>query len=440
MERCCQEHGVSYYRRRRGAVYLFVLTTGMLVTVIAMAVLFASQINGRMVAQNNDSIEAQALAQSALEFGLNAIAGDSNWRNDYPANMPVGPTFLGRGTIGFSIVDDAGGILADPNDSVRVYGIGKVNNACRVYSVHCSVSSSPLTCLQAVEASAGGGNFGTSTTFTGSGTLSSNGTISGTLNAFNALNLQAGLGILSLLSSGTGTRNGLLLPTLTFPDSTHVFDYYKAAGTNLSIGSLPVLSNVSQLWYRVLGPNFNTMGGGSSANGIYILDCKGGNVSIKNCRIVGTLVLLNAGPSCAVQGSNYFQTGANGFPVLMVQGNFSIGTSTTALADTSSTGYAGVSSINYNQTLPYLNVTDSTYTTTYPSRFEGLVYVSGNVTIPNLASPTITGALIVGGSLTASSGAAFNYNSAFLASPPPGFTSNSAIAPAGGTWQWEAAQ
>lgn len=424
-------------RPRRGAVYLFVLTTAMLVTVLAMAVLYCAQIRGRVVAQDNDSAEAQALAQGAVEFALNALANDSNWRTDYPANLPVGPIPLGRGTIGFSVVDDSGGSLAtDTSGTIRVYGIGKVNKATKVYSVHCG--SSPATCLQAAVAVSGTATFGAFMTVGGSGTISSNGLMTATLDSFGTINLQCGLTLAATACTGTGARTSLFTPLLTFPDTTHAFDYYTQKGTSLSIGSLPVSGTVSQLWYRLLAPNVNSGSGGTDKKGIYIIDCQGKTISIAYCRIVGTLVLLNVGSGSIIQNSNYFSPGAQNLPVLMVQGNIQIATTATALADKSATGYASVPSINYNPAgAPYLGVSDTTYTTTYPSEIDGLVYVSGSLTTSS--SPTFNGVVVVGNALSSSGKLTVNFDSTIYSNPPAGFTVGNVV-PAGGTWQWEAAQ
>src|SRR5689334_5864746 len=94
--------------QRRGGVYVFVLGTAMLVTIIGMMVLTTSQINVRASGGTNDGMEAAALAESAVEFALQKVAKDSTWRTDYTNNVIVTPAVpLGRGTISFKLADDA---------------------------------------------------------------------------------------------------------------------------------------------------------------------------------------------------------------------------------------------------------------------------------------------------------------------------------------------
>ncbi|MDB5172345.1 MAG: hypothetical protein JWN51_1118 [Phycisphaerales bacterium] len=413
---------------------MFVLATGMVIAVIAAAVLTVAQVNGRVVSQANDSAEAEVLAENAVEYALNVIANDSNWRTDYPALMAVGPVPMGRGTISFTLADDMGGTLAtSTTDSIRIYGTGKVRNATKVYSLK-AAPVSPLNCLQTVMDVSGAATFGSTMTISGSGLIASNVSVTGNSNNFNALNVEAVTTV--LLCSGTGTHTGLAAAR-SLPDSTHVFDFYKTNGTSISIGSLPKVGVNYQCFYRVLSPSVNTLGGGTNASGIYVIDCQNNNIQVAFCRVVGTLVLLNVGSASTVQSSNYFQTGTNGYPVLMVQGAITIKTASANLVDNSATGNATVASINYNQTgAPYQGVADTTFTTAYPSRFDGLVYVSGALTTSTVVN--INGVLIVGGAYTGTtlSTLTLNYDSSSYKNPPPGFTGGS-LAPVSGSWRWE---
>ncbi|MDB5331722.1 MAG: hypothetical protein JWP03_2873, partial [Phycisphaerales bacterium] len=271
---------------------------------------------------------------------------------------------------------------------------------------------------------------------TGSGIVASNVSVTGNSNSFNALNVEAVTTVTGC--TGTGTHNGLATAR-TFPDSTHVFDFYKTNGTSISIGSLPVSGTTSQCFYRVLSSSVNSLGGATNASGIYVIDCQSKVIQVAFCRVVGTLVLLNVGSGSTIQSSNYFQQGSSGYPVLMVQGAITIKTAATNLADNSATGNANVASINYNQSgAAYQGVTDTTYTTQYPSRFDGLVYVSGNLTTSS--APNFNGALVVGGTYTGSAftSITLTYDSSFYKNPPPGFTGTS-LAPVSGSWRWETA-
>src|SRR5213592_3040504 len=91
-------------RCRRGAIYVYVLATSLLVTVIGLSVLNVAQINGRVTRVGNDAAEAEVLAESAVEFAANALAADSNWRSTYTSGSLTTGVALGHGTISFKLV------------------------------------------------------------------------------------------------------------------------------------------------------------------------------------------------------------------------------------------------------------------------------------------------------------------------------------------------
>jgi hypothetical protein len=221
-------------------------------------------------------------------------------------------------------------------------------------------------------------------------------------------------------------------PASEFPDPVHSFDYYTQNGTSIPIGGLGTSGTNRIIQYKVLSAGVNTLGGGVNANGIYVIDCQGQNLVISNFRMFGTLVILNPGSGTTIQGAVYFAPNTLGAPSLMVQGDCAIATGSTNLADnvaqTANFNIAGA---------PYLGATDTTYSTSYPCRFDGIVYVSGNLTTSNTF--TTQGTVIVNGTWTSSGTANLVYDPASYNNPPPGFTS-SKPAPVSGSWRWENAQ
>ena len=78
-------------------------------------------------------------------------------------------------------------------------------------------------------------------------------------------------------------------------------------------------------------------------------------------------------------------------------------------------------------------MTDSTFTTTYPCRFEGVVYVSGNLTA---TATTFIGSVIVNGTFTANTSISITYDSSVYTNAAPGFFSSS-LSTVPSSWQWE---
>lgn len=429
-------HPASWQRRgRRGSVYVFVLGAGMLLAVAGMALLTTAQITLRSAVAGDDGDEAAALAESGVELALARINANANWRTAYSSNVEVTPCTLGRGTVGFKLVDETDGSLSNnTGDPVRVYGIGRCNKATRVYSVRCGPA--PLSCLQSTM------TFGQAVTVSpvdyvikGSSTISSNGNIS----AVAAKLFQTGLdaaGTLSLgASSGTGTRKaGAAAKVL--PDSATVFDYYVANGTQIT--GVPSVSGVLQITSVLISPANNPYGGGTNARGIYYIDCAGANVLLAKVRLVGTLVLRNCGLA-TLQTQIIMAPAQSGYPVLMVQGNMAWTADATRLAE-------ATAAVNFNPPgtpYPYNygaggGVSNATLTDRYQTQIAGLVYINGTFDTSS-ALVLNKGVIVCTNSWAPTAGSIdLTYEPASYTSPPPGFLGTKVV-PVAATWRWESA-
>src|SRR5206468_12727179 len=95
---------------------------------------------------------------------------DSNWRTTYTSGSMTTGKSLGHGTISFKLIDENDGSLANnTSDSVRVWGIGQVNNTVRVYSALLAPSTLPLSSLQVTMDAVGAATLG-ATNIAGAGT------------------------------------------------------------------------------------------------------------------------------------------------------------------------------------------------------------------------------------------------------------------------------
>ena len=156
---------------------------------------------------------------------------------------------------------------------------------------------------------------------------------------------------------------------------------------------------------------------------------------MSQCRVVGTLVLLNTTTASTIQDSNYFAPTSNNAASLLVRGDITIAMTGTALADNGATGDAYVGAINFNPAgTPYNGASDATYVTTYPSEIDGAVYISGNL-VTNSA-PAFVGSVLIGSNVQTSGSLSLNYSAIPYNSPPAGFKT-SALVPIQGTWVWE---
>ena len=128
-------------RARRGGIYIFVLGSSLLVGLIGMSAVALTQIKARSVGDSNDIAEASALAESGVELALMKFGNDANWQTDYPSGTATTPVSMGHGTVSFKWATVSGG--------VRIYGIGKVHNATRIYSIKATVGQPSARCCSA---------------------------------------------------------------------------------------------------------------------------------------------------------------------------------------------------------------------------------------------------------------------------------------------------
>src|SRR5439155_25093292 len=75
--------------------------------------------------------------------------------------------------------------------------------------------------------------------------------------------------------SGSGYNGARRIVTTprTMPGS-NVFDYYIANGTAIPVSLCTNYAGTKALNQLVLSPSINTLGGGTNANGIYVIDCQ----------------------------------------------------------------------------------------------------------------------------------------------------------------------
>ena len=152
-----------------------------------------------------------------------------------------------------------------------------------------------------------------------------------------------------------------------------------------------------------------------------------------DCRIVGTLVVLNPGPGTDFGRTNTvnWEPAVPNYPALLVSGNIEISITAGTLYETSQSGSYNPPGTPYEG---FAVTEDADDADTYPSVIKGLVYVSGNLQTRNHL--VLDGVLVVGGSLDATAGdISLTYQPTFLNNPPPGFGSAGTMAVSPGTWQ-----
>lgn len=129
---------------RRGATYIAVLMTAMLVTIAALSGLSAARSRLRAVETASYTTRARFYAEAAVDMGLHAVRVDSNWRNNYTNDEWVSERTMGSGDYAWKLVDEEDGDLAGSSAGpVRLYGKGMAGDATRIYSVKLKPRAAP---------------------------------------------------------------------------------------------------------------------------------------------------------------------------------------------------------------------------------------------------------------------------------------------------------
>ena len=413
---------------RGGYLYVAVMVIATLVGLVGLSAISVARMELRSSVESQDSSNATHLSQSAVELALAKLQSDPAWRTNLTSGTeyPSGGVALNGGTLSWKLVDSDGNLNDDDSDFVRIYGIGRSRGMTSVTSVLTWPSGTPLSCLEASFHCQNNLTLSLLVNWTTNQIISSNGDISAS--AFGAdINGQV-----EAAGTVTGNINGTSISQITprkMPGSS-VFEYYLSRGTYIDVDLLPLDgSGRPQVTRTVLGPGSNPYGSGINPAGIYVIDCRTKSLQISNCRITGTILLLNPGSSTRIKDSVCWKNAVENLPSLLVSGSVEIAHNTSVL-DESSLG------VNFNPPgSPWEGSTDSNNDDTYPSQIEGLVYVSGTLKFPAFTPESTLNGVVVCGSASAQSFADFTWQSIFKNYPPPGFAAGSDMQIVPGSWK-----
>ena len=402
--------------RCRGSIYVHVLASSLLITIIGLASLAVVRVQMRSSRLARDSDEARACAVSAVELGRLYVKQDSNWRTTRPNGTWVQDEPLGAGRFTLQGIDPQDGLLSDSiYEPVVLTGMGARGIARHKVQVTLVPIIKPLTalntCLHAsglLQVKANNRITAIGASVSTNGQLDNDATIDGNAEAQSV--------------DHTGTVTG----TLTVPGSVKpvpdagVFGDYTSKAT-----SVPYAANIAGV---VLGPGCNPLGP-TDPNGLYVINTGGGNLTIKNVRIYGTLIIRAAGKTVTVDDAIFMQNYRSDFPVLLVEGNLVIKSKSVEGPLSEAT-----CSTNFNPAgAPYGGTSDSDTTDQYPNEIRGLVHVKGSLSLQQTAR--IAGGVICEGAVTCEGANAIIYDAALYTSPPKGYTYVEKMKVSPGSWK-----
>ncbi|MBU0719303.1 MAG: hypothetical protein KJ749_13725 [Planctomycetes bacterium] len=403
--------------RRRGSMYVMVLGCTMLVTVIGLSALALTRVERRTAEGTGSLIQARLYAMSAIEIGLHRIQNDVDWRTTYPNGVWETDQPIGTGTYTLMGTDSDGLPLDnDEMDPLVLTGIGIQGEAVYSLQVTLVAEETPLealnTCLHAageIQVKAGDSVTVTGAPLSTNGNLRKDGIVYGDAQAATL--------------SGGGTITGtatIPAPPKDFPDPG-VLDTYRALATAAPLG-------ITSIEGSVIGPGFTTWGI-TNPDGVYYIDTTGKDISIKESRIYGTLVVNAPGKKLVLEDPVFIHPARADYPALIVNGNveFKYKSDVTVLSEfTYLTNYNPIG-------VPYEGASDPDLGDNYPNEVRGLVHVFGTITF--IESARVRGVVLAESTVVCDKANEIVHDPALYTNPPMGYTAPPAMKISPGTWQ-----
>jgi len=414
---------------RPGSTYVLVVGLTALVMTLALGAIAVARIQARRDRADADVVQARLLAHAAVEMGRLFIKNDPLWRTHYPNGTwgTCALNNLGHGAL--KGIDPNDGDLADHElDPLVLIGTGVSGAATQAMEVTLQAHPKAYGCLEV-------------SLYAGSDLTLNACTVQSDQIIATGQDGTASAAAVYAAAEASGDLNGAIyfgtttagVAARSLPDPSTVFDTYQALGTRISRFRLPYSSSEDAriLAGVVLSPARNPYWPyDTNSQGVYFIECDGCNVCIRNCRIVGTLVLRNAGLGSRVEGSVHWEPAVANYPALLVEGRMAFQFAALSL-DEESLG------VNFNPYgTPYGGEWDNDVQDFYPSRIKGLVYVKKNAVV-RAGTQTFDGVVIAGKSFTAEDGSVLNlhYDATYLNDPPPAFRERILMKPATGSYE-----
>ena len=397
---------------RRGSIYLLVIIVSAILTTIGLttiAVVARELQSSRLVGSVG---KARMLAVSGVDLAGHRLTNTPDWRTLYASTPIVDAEAIGSGivTVTWSALDAA------PLSPVSVLAEATVGEATQLVSVTFQPRAVPFDTLSRAVHVAGDAVFNRAIVYADAPIAANNNiiAISSEIDAdVEATGNINGGSYLGLTTSGTAL--------LSVPAPV-LFADYAARAVHIPFASLPAgrIDNV------VLSPGNQPYTGVTHPAGLYVIDCQGANITVRNCRIVGTLILLNVGASSRISQAVLMEPARPGEPTLLVQGSITIRLRQFLLSELDlGTNFNPVGS-------PYEGVEDSTIDDRYPSEIRGLTYVSGTLSCLDRA---VFDGVVLAGRLECSDTFIVRHDRAIQKTPPDGFVDQYIYTAQPGTWE-----
>jgi hypothetical protein len=410
---------------RTGTIYLAVLGVALIVGALSATAIHVARIELHKAVTADEMARTRLAAQSGIEYAISVINSNADWRTEYQSGVPVSLedascTLTGTGEFSFTLTDSDDDLADDENDAVTLQATGVSGNTKSIVEVLLAPTGLGLDCLDSALHAEGQITLDANLSMY---RVSSNSTIE--IKSPRTLTVTKDVWAMQTISGTVNPTTAKIQyqPTAReMPDPESVFEYYKSNGTWISLPS-------GSIEEELLSPNHNPYGSETNTQGIYIVDCGGVSITLRECRIVGTLVLLHAGAGTRIKDCILMEPAVPNFPALLVEGPLEMDWDYTTLISEN-----GIS-INLNPFgLPIGGLIDGVLGGSWPGEIKGLIYLTGNLVVKN-KEPKINGVIVAGGTVNVTNRINHTHDATTYLNPPPGFAAGSKMKIVPGTWK-----
>ncbi|MCA9245153.1 MAG: DUF2572 family protein [Phycisphaerales bacterium] len=392
--------GVSARRRRtRGGIYLLVLGGAMLITVIGVAGLSAARIRRSIAVDEAGLVKSRAQTDSAVELGLRIALSEAGWRASRTSGFWVHNRAVDNGIMCLYAMDAVDGDFTDSAlDPVLLTGVGGYGRARFISQAEAFATPVADQSMNYALASAAditieaGATLSLKRAAVRGGKITVDGAISGDVEAVSVVNPG------NVSGTVTSGRDALTLPS---------------AGLYANWASLGTIINSDTLDKAVLAPGYSSFGP-ANPRGVYIINQNGKNVTVRDSRIQGLLVVQC--DTLVIERSNNIAVGRSDLPVIVSLANATkIDMSSSPLSELTN-------ATNYNPAgAPYHGDSDALSLGLYESVIIGVVHATGTLEIKG--STRIRGTVLSKKAVNVQGDVRIDYRDTASFAPPTMYTS-----------------
>ncbi|MFI4872285.1 MAG: hypothetical protein ACIARQ_10780 [Phycisphaerales bacterium JB061] len=281
---------------RRGTIYILVLMTSIIITLIGILGFRMVESQARVARIDAQRDNAAALAESAVQWGIHYVMLADDWRDSVNSSETIRTMTVGDGQISVLLFDPDGDLADEETDAVTIVGTGTIGDASQSYAVT----------LQP-------------------GTDGSHPSLEKSITAGGMLTVNPN--VLWLESGGTAQdqqrRDGRNHSTPVVDEQDPVdlpnpglVDIWAAKGT-----LIPRSTHGGNISSKTFSKSQAPYGLTPDPNGIYVINAEGHDVMMSNCSTSGTIVVVNLGSRDFRATSSKFTMGDHGGPSLIVDGD-----------------------------------------------------------------------------------------------------------------------